>query len=274
MVENILSNPHTILVTYAKEDAMSMPKIVYNFHENEDAYVFTCRDHDKDDDMHHSYCDAGTYSKFNWMAVKKSENILLYELREKMFHTHEGYILDKYIFQYMQNFTCTLHPIHYIYLNDPQYKYTHEGKTQYYQMCFVFNMQDMRKIYAEACNKLREYLPFDMVSHIMSFLNFKKKEDTEYTVDDFPLEIYQEFKGKIPKFLSKFQIKELYIIGAIKLAVLSLTGVKLEISDEAYDYVYPENQFRNIPNIHSFFESKEQMNIVKEGFLNDFFGEL
>jgi hypothetical protein len=108
----------------------------------------------------------------------------------------------------------------------------------------------------------------------MSFLNFKKKEDTEYTVDDFKLEIYQEFKGKIPKFLSKLQIKELYKIGAIKLAVLSLTGVKLEISNEAYDYVYPDNQYTNITNIHDFFESKEQMHLVKEGFLNDFFGEL
>ncbi len=238
-----------------------------HFHENEDSFEFW-------------YDKGETYivNKKNWNVQIKKGKVLLFQIKyfcdisksivekKDLFSTTKGYALNNHVVREIQHTRFSLKPVYYI--NIPK-GYTYKKKI--YNFSFVFNIVDMRKIYANLHNKLLESLPLEMVLHIMEYENFEKKGDGLFQVTDFPFDFSQEFQGKIPEKLSKSQLKKLYEIGAIKLALTS-NGLrsKIVLTDESYEHVYP----MNAPNVlHNIFKSKEEMHEVKDAFLEEFFDE-
>ena len=202
-----------------------------------------------------------SYPTFYFCNIDK-KNVYVYE-------TQKGFALNTHVIKKTQHSVFPLNPVHFI---DIAGTYTYR-RTDYY-FSFVFNVVDMRKIYTDLSDKLLESLPFEMIIRIFSFLNFTKKGNGLYTVSDFPFNFLQEFEGEIPKVLSKIQLKKLYEIGAIKLAYKSvssfntLSGQLTQMTDESYEHVYPNNAQNLLQKI---FKSKEEMNLVRDSFLEKFF---
>ncbi len=202
-----------------------------------------------------------SYPTFYFCNIDK-KNVYVYE-------TQKGFALNTHVVKKTQHSVFPLNPVHFI---DIAGTYTYRRRDYYFS--FVFNVVDMRKIYTDLSDKLLESLPFEMIIHIFSFLNFTKKGNGLYTVSDFPFNFLQEFEGEIPKVLSKIQLKKLYEIGAIKLAYKSassfntLDGQLTQMTDESYEHVYPNNAQNLLQKI---FKSKEEMNLVRDSFLEKFF---
>ncbi len=215
-------------------------------------------------------------SKFAQVVIKRNGiklfrnkyfcNISKSIVEEKdLFSTTKGYALNKHNVKFDQHLHFTLKPVYYI--NIPT-KYSRHNR---HSFSFVFNIADMREIYADLHNNLLKSLPFEIVLEILKYQNIEKKGDGLFQVTDFPFDFSQEFQGKIPDILSKLQLKKLFEIGAIKLAVSYwVKHSNIVLSDQSYDHVYPGN----FPNaLHSIFKSKEEMHEVKDAFLEDFFDD-
>jgi hypothetical protein len=268
MIETILAYLSTILETEPEPEVLILPKHEYEVLEFSNVYILEFNNgHTK------------TFEKKDWYIEFKRDRILLYSIcyfckidkkyikTEDLYKTNQGYALNTHVVKKTQHTSFSLNPVYFIDFNleDSCYRYK---DTYNYFFCFVFNVLDMRKIYAKTANKLVESLPLEMVMHIMTFLNCKKRGNGLYKVTDFPFDFSQEFKGEIPELLSKLQLKKLYEIGAIKLAYKSGLYSMIELSDESYDHIYPNSA----PNIlQKTFRSKEEMQRIKNNFLHNFF---
>jgi hypothetical protein len=72
---------------------------------------------------------------------------------------------------------------------------------------FVFDIEDTRKKYADACNELLTHLPPELVIQIAKHLDTKKSDfyyDIEYSEKDFPVVFKPKYKlQSIPEKLTK-----------------------------------------------------------------------
>ena len=224
------------------------------------------------------------YSNKHYNIMIKKNEILIFkinyicnitksiETKSNLFSTEKGYALNNHVVKLNEHKWFSLKPVYYINsivhsVYDPMYEYEHEYGID--NITFVFNVVDMRKIYAETFNKLLDFLPYEMVLHIISFMDIKKKGNGYFKETDFPFDFVQEFQGEIPEILSRSQLKKLYDNGTIKVAAQGIGYNSFSaMTDESYDHVYPNDA----PNaLKQMFKSKKEMHMVKEKFLNDFF---
>ena len=159
-----------------------------------------------------------------------------------------GYALNQHIVLHKQHHQYDLNPVHYI-----DFCYLPQREMDVY---LIFNIDDARIGYTYALHKLQTYLPKELVDHVASFMGCTRRKP-KYGLADFPFNFIQNYQGVMPKHLSLAQIKKLYDLGAIKMAVTDFNHHQnmCILSDEAFDYVY-SNGFNRVRQM---FDTKENM---------------
>ena len=270
MIDIIFAYLSTIVETVPEPEVLVLSNKQYELLEFSNDYLLQFKDG-----------SSRIFKKSNWYLEFKKDRILSYQTchfcnidkkyikKQDLFETEKGFALNTHVVKNTQHTMFSLKPAYFVTVpKRNKIKYN----DVYYYFSFVFNVVDMRKVYADTANKLLDTLPMEMVIHIFSFLNFNKKGDGLYKVSDFPFDFCQEFNGEIPKVLSKFQLKKLYEIGAITPAYTSgFSTIQLtQMTDNSYEHKYPNNA----PNVlRKTFKSKEEMHHVRDSFLGTFFDE-
>jgi hypothetical protein len=166
----------------------------------------------------------------------------------------EGYALNEHIVCYNQHPRFNLKKVACITIRDTI-------KKNYYT--FIFNIQDRRKHYTEACTILGYQLPKELVDLVALYLGSSRPKNT-YTASDFPFNFQSEYKGQLPTVISREQLKMLYKLGFVKLVDPDMISSYTALTDESYDHVYPNNA-QNRLNI--LFRTKEDMHTYVENAL-------
>ncbi len=125
------------------------------------------------------------------------------------------------------------------------------------QVWFIFDIEDKRETYANALNSLS--IPIEIVDNIAFKLGMtKRSKDGIYNKSQFPFNFVSKYNtDSIPKCFIKEQLLELYEMGIVKIGLSNDLVSSINIlSDEAYDYVFPNGQ-ANV--IKSYFSTKEDM---------------
>ncbi len=171
---------------------------------------------------------------------------------ETLLCVKQGYALNKHI-------VC----------KTPHYKYS-LNKVAYIGACclqsndipfaFTFKVYDTRPYYTYRCNLLTKNLPIEIVDIVASYLGRIAQDNytykSKYTPRDFLFNFESEYQGPLPNQISRSQLLALYNMGIVLLAIAPIKGNYTTLTDESYDYVYPNNA----PNrLHQFFETKESM---------------
>ncbi len=143
----------------------------------------------------------------------------------------EGFIQNNFVVKFWKPFGPNLHTVHYIQCCALRY-----GKADFY---FVFDIEDTRKKYADACNELLTHLPPELVIQIAKHLGTTKSDfyyDIEYSEKDFPVNFKPKYKlQSIPEKLTKTQLQKLYKLGVLKVYLFNYYGHIALFTEEAYD---------------------------------------
>lgn len=167
----------------------------------------------------------------------------------------EGFILNKHV--------INMHPHHKFDLKKTNMVFF--KKVSYFKYYFVFDIEDKRET---LLNSLYETfnpynMPSEMVDHIVSFLN----------KSDFPYDFVPKYELTMPSYFVKEQLWQLYELGVLKIAChdtyLSSASMNI-LTDEAYDYVFPNGQRNKIVNT---FHTKKDMHDCVDELLDGFFKE-
>lgn len=175
--------------------------------------------------------------------------------KKDVFNVREGYALNEHTVMNQPHYAFKLKTVAYIMVAD---------SFGYGRVPFVFNVRDMRKHYIYMATMLCGVLPKELVDIIMSYLGCAKPKN-EYTLKDFPFNFEREYKGQLPSIVSREQLKMLYELGVIKIAIpLKYNNIFTTLTDKSFDYVYPNNA----PNLLSQrFNTKEAMNTYTQQIL-------
>jgi hypothetical protein len=166
----------------------------------------------------------------------------------------EGYALNEHIVRYREHPRFNLKKVAFVTIRDTI-------KKNHYT--FIFNIEDRRKHYMEACTLLCNHLPKELVDIIAFYLGSPRRKNT-YTPSDFPFNFESEYKGLLPAVISREQLKMLYKLGVVKLADPDMINSYIALTDESYDHVYPNNT----PNrLRILFKTKESMHTYVENAL-------
>ncbi len=143
--------------------------------------------------------------------------------------------------------------------------------TQGIQLCFVFDIEDKRETYANALNQMvnQQTIPSELIEKIAFDLGMiKPTKDDTYNKSQFPFNFTSKYTQTMPECFIKEQLIELYKMGVLKIAYQDLYTSSMNIlTDEAYDYVFPNGQPNNIKNR---FPSKEKMHEYIDTHLEHF----
>jgi hypothetical protein len=168
--------------------------------------------------------------------------------KKDIFDLSEGYALNEHIVFNRPHDSFILKTVSYILASN----------SKGHSVPFVFKVQDMRKSYVYAATMLYDHfhLPKEIVDLIMSFSGCSQPKDV-YMVKDFPFNFEPEYKGRLPSVVSRKQLKRLYELGVVKVAIqLTSFPCYTALTDESFDYVYPNNS----PNwLSTHFKNKEEM---------------
>jgi hypothetical protein len=149
----------------------------------------------------------------------------------------EGFIQNNFVVTFWKPFGPNLHTVHYIPCCALRY-----GKADFY---FVFDIEDTRKKYADACNELLTHLPPELVIQIAKHLDTKKSDfyyDIEYSEKDFPVVFKPKYKlQSIPEKLTKTQLQKLFQLGVLQLGFICYGTINL-FTEESYEHVYPNDE--------------------------------
>ena len=168
--------------------------------------------------------------------------------KKDIFEIKEGYAFNGH--------TVITRPHHSF--NLKQVSYIIASNSKGYTMPFVFNIRDVRKSYVYAAKMLYDYfnLPKEIIDLIMWYSGCSKPKD-EYTVKDFPFNFEREYKGPLPTVVSREQLKQLYELGIVKMAIkLNILPCFTNLTDESFDHVYPSNTKNRLSER---FKTKEKM---------------
>jgi hypothetical protein len=122
-------------------------------------------------------------------------------------------------------------------------------KVSYFNYYFVFDIEDKRETQLKSLYEtFKPYnMPPEMVDHIVSFLD----------KSDFPYDFVPKYAVTMPAYFIKEQLLQLYEMGVLKIACHDTYCASMNIlTDEAYDYVFPNGQRNKIVNT---FHTKEDM---------------
>ena len=178
--------------------------------------------------------------------------------KNDVFDVHEGYAMNEHIVIGNQHPSFNLKKVIYIIARNTK---------GYHCIPFIFNIQDMRKHYLYAATMLCDFLPKELVDLVMWYLGCSKPKD-KYTVKDFPFNFESEYKGTVPSFISREQLKTLYNLGMVKMAIsLQPIYTYIALTEESFDYVYPNNKENRLSN---HFGTKEAMYKYIQNILETF----
>jgi hypothetical protein len=179
--------------------------------------------------------------------------------KKDIFDVSEGYALNQHIVFNRMHHSFNLKPVSYILVSN----------SKGYSVPFVFKVQDMRKSYVYAATILYEHfnLPKEIVDLVMWFSGCSKPK-SKYTVKDFPFNFEREYNGPLPSVVSREQLKRLYELELVNMAIpLNRFPCYTAITDESFDYVYPNNA----PNrLSQHFNTKEKMHKYIKSVLESF----
>ena len=150
----------------------------------------------------------------------------------------EGFIVNKFV--------VATHPdpkfnraVHYIHFRCREHHIQYEDWFGGSDIYFVFDIEDTRKTYAAACNKLLTHLPPELVIQIAEHLGTTKSDfyyDIEYSEKDFPVNFNKKYKlQSIPEKLSICQLQKLYQLGVLQVGFRMWDNIIL-FTEESYDY--------------------------------------
>jgi hypothetical protein len=179
--------------------------------------------------------------------------------KKDIFDVSEGYALNQHIVFNRSHHSFNLKPVSYILVRN----------SKGHSVPFVFKVRDMRKSYVYAATMLYDYfnLPKEIVDLIMWFSGCSKPK-SKYTVKDFPFNFEREYKGELPAVVSREQLKRLYALQLVNMAIpLNSFPCYTAITEESFDYVYPNNA----PNrLSDHFNTKEKMHKYIQTVLESF----
>ncbi len=201
------------------------------------------------------------------------KNINVYILENIYFYKHtlventkkyipiEGYILNKHVVKKYPHTHFDLNRTICV-----PFKYTPD-----FELFFVFDIEDKRETYADTLNLLveRQILPPEIIEMIAFKLGMTELSDNGiYNKTQFPFNFVSKYKLTMPECFVKEQLIELYKLGVFKLAYYNSYHASMNIlTDESYDYVFPNAMPNKIRNI---FSSKEEMQEFVRKHADDF----
>ncbi len=165
----------------------------------------------------------------------------------------EGFILNKHVINMAPHHKFDLKKINMVYFM----------KVSYFKYYFVFDIEDKRETQLKSLYQtFKPYnIPPEMVDHIVSFLN----------KSDFPYDFVPKYEVSMPTYFIKEQLLQLYEMGVLKIACHDTNFSKSSmniLTDEAYDYVFPNGQRNKIVNK---FPTKKEMHDCVDQLLEAFF---
>jgi hypothetical protein len=163
----------------------------------------------------------------------------------------DGFILNKHVINMSPHHKFDLKKTNMVYFK----------KVSYFNYYFVFDIEDKRETLLNSLyDTFNPYnMPPEMVDHIVSFLN----------KSDFPFDFAPKYGVTMPAYFIKEQLLQLYEMGVLKIACHDTYCSSMNIlTDEAYDYVFPNNQSNKIVNK---FPTKKDMNDFVDDLLEEFF---
>ena len=180
--------------------------------------------------------------------------------KKNIFEVQEGYILDKHALILRQHpkphNSSLLNTVPYIVARNPQGDYAR----------FVFNVGDTREggVYASTLLYEQFRMPKEIVDLIMQFVGCPESKPA-YSATDFQGKFVREYKGNLPSIVSKEQVKRLYSLGLVKMAVSFNLGASYTLlTDESFDRIY-SNKFNFIKR---HFKTKEMMHACVQATLD------
>lgn len=257
---------------------------VVDFSESSDAYYIELYDN-----------TLMTYYKTSWNVSKINEKqFMIYEInyimdnkvieRKNLVKVSYMYALNVHYTMRHQHNKYNLNTVACVDINKRSVKCI-DGSifTGYY--CLKFNIIDLRKVKAQEANEklmlLCEYVPAEIALHIMSFVMPPPKNGKMFTCSDFDFNFAQEYTNEIPEILTKYQLKKLYMISAIKLAISRgrNTWAKknevyesyIDMTDDSFNYIYP-NGINDLQNI--FNKKIETMKNIRDMVLEKYFKDI
>jgi hypothetical protein len=171
----------------------------------------------------------------------------------------QGFILNKHIIKLVPHRNFDLNKT--IILHFKEIPYTN--------VYFVFDIEDKRETYANALNQIiNQYnIPPEIIEIIGLYLGIIKptKYDGIYHKSQFPINFVSKYMRPIPEYFIKEQLIELYELGILKIAIDNYCCSDLKIlTDEAYDYVFPNGKPNEIK--HAFSSKEEMHDFIDEQF--------
>jgi hypothetical protein len=175
------------------------------------------------------------------------------QFTQDVFTILKGHIIDKHNIMYLEPNTDDYKPAYYIPV----------GSDLGFHRYLVFDIEDTREKSTYAVKQLLDILPKELVDKIAFYLGCNKSK-YEYKLTDFPDIFETKYKGEMPTYLSIHQLKKLYELGVLKIAVDYNYNLRM-LTDESFD----DNDYYN--RLKRSFLSKEKMNQFIERFSSNFF---
>ncbi len=199
------------------------------------------------------------------------------QFTQDVFEICEGHIINKHSFMVLDPNPDgpKLNPAYYIRPGFHEfYRSLSPGVTEGYRVFFVFDIEDTREKSTYAVKQLLDILPKELVDKIAFYLGCNESK-YEYTLTDFPVIFETKYKGEMPKYLSRHQLKKLYELGVLKIALYYNYDFHM-LSDESFDYIYDlymssSDGHYNYKDFIKTFDSKKKMNQFIERFISSFF---
>lgn len=188
------------------------------------------------------------------------------QFTQDVFEISKGHIINKHSIMVMEPNTDgpKLNPAYYIsatYYNEDYYSTQTNGFNKTCIMYFVFDIEDTREKSTYAVKQLLDILPKELVDKIAFYLGCNKSK-YEYTLTDFPVIFETKYKGEMPTYLSRHQLKKLYELGVLKIAFEYNYDLYM-LTDESFD--------NDCEALIKTFGSKKKMNQFSEKFISYFF---
>jgi hypothetical protein len=200
------------------------------------------------------------------------------QFTQDVFEICEGHIINKHTFMVLEPNTDGPRPNPAYYIRtgfNEFYRSLSPGVTEGYRIVFVFDIEDTREKLTYAVKQLLDILPKELVDKIAFYLGCNKFK-YEYMLTDFPVIFETKYKGEMPTYLSRHQLKKLYELGVLKIALEYNYDFHM-LTDESFDYNYDlymsrddlfDDQYKALIKT---FDSKEIMNQFSESFISHFF---
>ncbi len=197
------------------------------------------------------------------------------QFTQDVFEIGKGHIINKHSIMYLEPRTDDYKKAYYICTGFHEfYRRISSGVSEGYPLYFVFDIEDTREKSTYAVKQLLDILPKELVDKIAFYLGCNKSK-YEYTLTDFPVIHETKYKGEMPTYLSRHQLKKLYELGVLKIAYDYNYDLYM-LTDESFDYIYDLymsslDGHYNYKDFIKTFDSKKKMNQFSEKFISSFF---